>query len=75
MIFKETSNAAQMKRVQLGDIEIKEASAVSAVRNRTEIDGVKTEAANAVLKVSTIPCRTSFCVWGALRTLRETKRK
>lgn len=50
--LKETSNAAQMKRVQVGDIEIKEASAIAACRNRTEIDGLKTEAANAVLKVS-----------------------
>lgn len=49
--FQETSNAAQMKRVQVGDIEIKEASSIAACRNRSEIDGIKTEAANAVLKV------------------------
>lgn len=59
-----------MKRVQVGDIEIKEASAVAAVRNRTEMDGVKTEAANAVLKVSTRNHSR-----GALRTLREKKKQ
>jgi hypothetical protein len=41
-----------VKKLQAGDVEIKEAKAVAAMRNRLEIDGLKTEEANAVLKVS-----------------------
>lgn len=41
-----------MKRVQVGDIEYKESSALAARRNRTELDGLKTEAADAVFQVS-----------------------
>lgn len=41
-----------MKRVQVGDIEYKEASSLAARRNKTELDGLKTEAADAVFQVS-----------------------
>ena len=40
-----------MKKLQAGDLEIKEAKSVAAVRNRMEVDGLKTEEANAVLQV------------------------
>jgi hypothetical protein len=41
-----------MKKLQAGDLEYKEASAAAATRNRTEMDGVKTEENAAMLKVS-----------------------
>lgn len=50
--FKATTNAAEVKKLQAGDLEIKEAKAVAAVRNRLEMEGLKTEEANAVLQVS-----------------------
>lgn len=40
-----------MKKLQTGDMEFKEAKAVTASRNRMEVDGLKTEEANAVLQV------------------------
>jgi hypothetical protein len=40
-----------VKKLQAGDLEFKEAKAVAAVRNRMEVDGLKTEEANAVLQV------------------------
>lgn len=47
-----TSNLAEMKRLQAGDIDYKEAKAAAAMRNRTEMDGIKTEQNAAILKVS-----------------------
>lgn len=47
-----TSNSAEMKRLQAGDIDYKEAKAASAVSNRLNMDGVKTEENAAVLQVS-----------------------
>lgn len=41
-----------MKKLQAGELEIKEAKAVAATRNRLEMDGLKTEEANAVVQVS-----------------------
>jgi hypothetical protein len=46
-----TTNAAEVKKLQAGDLEIKEAKAVAAVRNRLEMDGLRTEENNAVLQV------------------------
>lgn len=46
-----TSNSAEMKRLQAGDIDYKEAKAAAAMRNRLEVDGVKTEQNAALLKV------------------------
>ncbi|KAL5293341.1 SARM1 family protein [Megaselia abdita] len=40
---QETSESAQMKRLQAGDIDYKEAKATSAVRNRLEMDGITAE--------------------------------
>lgn len=40
-----------MKRLQTGDIDYKEASAVAAVRNKIELDGVTTEQNAATMKV------------------------
>ncbi|KRG06117.1 uncharacterized protein Dmoj_GI13152, isoform F [Drosophila mojavensis] len=45
-----TSNSAEMKRLQTGDIDYKEAKAASAVRSRLEMDGVKTEENAAVMQ-------------------------
>ncbi|XP_026847980.1 sterile alpha and TIR motif-containing protein 1 isoform X2 [Drosophila persimilis] len=45
-----TSNSAEMKRLQAGDIDYKENKAASAMRNRLEVDGVKTEENAAVIK-------------------------
>lgn len=49
--FQATTNAAEIKKLQSGDLEIKEAKAVAAVKNRFEMEGLKTEEANAMLKV------------------------
>lgn len=49
--FKATSNASEMKRLQAGDIDYKEAMAASAIRNKIEVDGIKAERNAAVLKV------------------------
>lgn len=49
--FKATSNASEMKRLQAGDIDYKEAMAASAIRNKIEVDGIKAEQNAAVLKV------------------------
>lgn len=40
-----------MKKLQAGELEIKEAKAVAAVRNRLEMDGLRTEEANAIVQV------------------------
>ncbi|XP_023031964.1 NAD(+) hydrolase sarm1 isoform X2 [Drosophila willistoni] len=45
-----TSNSAEMKRLQAGDIDYKENKAAAAMRNRTEMDGVKTEENAAVIQ-------------------------
>ncbi|KAG5675929.1 hypothetical protein PVAND_005786 [Polypedilum vanderplanki] len=47
---KATTNAAEVKKLHAGDLQIKEAKAVAAVRNRLEMDGLKTEENNAVLQ-------------------------
>jgi len=47
-----TSNSAEMKRLQAGDIDYQESKGASAMRNRLEMDGVKTEENAAVIKVS-----------------------
>lgn len=46
-----TSNSAEMKRYQAGDVEYKEAMHQAAMRNRIEIDGVTAEQNSAVKKV------------------------
>lgn len=46
-----TSNASEMKRLQAGDIDYKEAMAASAIRNKIEVDGIKAEQNASVLKV------------------------
>ena len=46
-----TSNSAEMKRLQTGDIDYKEASAASAIRNKIEVDGITAEQNAAVIKV------------------------
>lgn len=46
-----TSNSAEMKRYQAGDIEYKEAMQQAATRNRIEIDGITAEQNSAVKKV------------------------
>lgn len=46
------TNAAEIKKLQTGDLEFKEAKALTAVKSRFEMDGLKTEEANAVVKVS-----------------------
>lgn len=45
-----TTNAAEIKKLQTGDLEIKEAKALAAVKNRFEMDGLKTEEANAIVQ-------------------------
>ncbi|KMY98267.1 NAD(+) hydrolase sarm1 isoform X3 [Drosophila simulans] len=45
-----TSNSAEMKRLQAGDIDYQESKGASAMRNRLEVDGVKTEENAAVIK-------------------------
>ncbi|XP_016933916.2 NAD(+) hydrolase sarm1 isoform X4 [Drosophila suzukii] len=45
-----TSNSAEMKRLQAGDIDYQESKGASAMRNRLEMDGVKTEENAAVIK-------------------------
>lgn len=49
--FQATSNASEMKRLQAGDIDYKEAMAASAIRNKFEVDGIKAEQNATVLKV------------------------
>lgn len=44
-------NHAEMKNLQAGDLEYKEANTSAAVRNRLEVDGVKTEQNAAMLQV------------------------
>ena len=42
-----------MKNLQAGDLEYSEANSTAAMRNRLEVDGVKTEQNAAMLKVGT----------------------
>lgn len=51
MSTKATSNSAEMKRLQAGDIDYKEATATSAMRNKIEVDGVTAEQNAALIKV------------------------
>ena len=46
-----TSNSAEVKRLQAGDIDYKEAKAAAAMRNRLEVGGVKTEENAALIQV------------------------
>ncbi|XP_075164565.1 sterile alpha and armadillo motif isoform X2 [Haematobia irritans] len=46
-----TSNLAESKRLQTGDIDYQQAKAAAATRNRMEVDGVKTEENAAVIHV------------------------
>ena len=48
-----TSNLAESKRLQTGDIDYQQAKAAAASRNRMEVDGIKTEENAAVIHVST----------------------
>lgn len=41
-----------MKKLQTGELEFKEEKAVAAMKNRFEMDGLKTEEANAIVQVS-----------------------
>lgn len=50
---QETSESAQMKRLQAGDIDYKEAKATSAIRNRLEMDGITAEQNAAQIQVCT----------------------
>ncbi|XP_017100219.2 NAD(+) hydrolase sarm1 isoform X2 [Drosophila bipectinata] len=45
-----TSNSAEMKRLQAGDIDYQEKKATAAMQNRLEVDGVKTEEKAAIVK-------------------------
>lgn len=51
-MFQATTNSAEMKRLQAGDIDYKEATAAAAVRNKIEVDGVTAEQNAAIIKVS-----------------------
>lgn len=51
---QETSESAQMKRLQAGDIDYKEAKATSAVRNRLEMNGITAEQNAAQIQVGFI---------------------
>lgn len=50
-LYQATSNSSEMKRLQTGDIDYKEANSASAMRNKFEVDGIKAEQNAAVLKV------------------------
>lgn len=53
MVFhlKASTNTAETKRLQAGDIDYKEAKAAAAVRNKFEMDGVTAEQNAAIIKV------------------------
>lgn len=57
-----TSNSAQMKQLQAGDLQYKEASTTAAARNRLEMDGISKEENAAVIKVCCYYSRTSLIV-------------
>lgn len=46
-----TSNSSEMKRLQTGDIDYKEATAAADMKARIEVDGIKAEKNASVLKV------------------------
>ncbi len=52
MIRQASTNTAETKRLQAGDIDYKEAKAAAAVRNKIEVDGVTAEQNAAIIKVS-----------------------
>ncbi|XP_055688007.1 NAD(+) hydrolase sarm1 isoform X5 [Lutzomyia longipalpis] len=45
-----SSNSAEMKRLQAGDVDYQESKAASAMRNRVEVDGISAEQNAAMLK-------------------------
>lgn len=47
-----SSNSAELKRVQAGDVQYEEKKAAAACMDRMEIDGIKTEQNAAMMKVS-----------------------
>lgn len=47
-----TSNSAELKRVQAGDVQYEEKKAAAASMDRMEMDGIKTEQNAAMMKVS-----------------------
>lgn len=47
-----STNSAEMKRLQAGDMDYQESKAASAMRNRVEVDGISAEQNAAMLKVS-----------------------
>lgn len=47
-----SSNSAELKRVQAGDVQYEEKKAAAASMDRMERDGIKTEQNAAVMKVS-----------------------
>ncbi|KAI9588165.1 hypothetical protein GQX74_004011 [Glossina fuscipes] len=49
-----TSNLAESKRLQAGDIDFQQATAAAATRNRLEVDGVKAEENAAVIHCSQV---------------------
>lgn len=48
-----TANSSEMKHLQTGDIDYKEASAAAAVRNKIEVGGITAEQNAATIKVIT----------------------
>lgn len=46
-----TSNSSEMKRLQAGDIDYKEAMAAADVKARIEVDGIKAEKNASILQV------------------------
>lgn len=49
--WQATSNSAEMKRLQTGDIDYKEETAAAAMRNKIEVDGIMAEQNAASIKV------------------------
>lgn len=49
-----TSNSAELKRVQAGDVQYEEKKAAAACMDRMEMDGIKTEQNAAMMKVSNV---------------------
>lgn len=48
-----TANSSEMKHLQTGDIDYREATAAAAVRNKIEVGGVTAEQNAATIKVIT----------------------
>lgn len=49
-----SSNSAELKRVQAGDVQYEEKKAAAQCMNRMEVDGIKTEQNAAMMKVSNV---------------------